>query len=143
MTGDHRQTAQLAPGGAFRRQLGARCRAGIGQRASRRPTLEGMRDADRTNVFEATGGACTSGAANCQHVECRYNLRDATRERNGDRRGRRLHLPIWSCALAAADDGPLSADDVARCFGVTRARIGQIEQQAIGKVRKALGKDAA
>ena len=83
------------------------------------------------NIFEETGGACRAGADGCRHVECRFNLR-------GDKRARPLHLPIWSCALAAADEGPITAADIAQCMGVTRARVGQIEAEAIGKVRWAL-----
>jgi DNA-directed RNA polymerase sigma subunit (sigma70/sigma32) len=47
-------------------------------------------------------------------------------------------LPLWSCALAAADERPVTAEWVARCMGVTRARVAQIERQAISEVRSAL-----
>lgn len=96
----------------------------------------GMRDADRTNVYEQTGGACTARAGDCERVECRFNLLDPGLQRLRARR--RKQVATWSCALAAADAGPVPAEMIARCMGVTRARIGQIELQAIKKVRKAL-----
>jgi hypothetical protein len=96
-----------------------------------------MREADR-DLFRETGGACRAGKATCGQTACRHNLRSSIRDRRGDERGRRLHLPLWSCALAAADERPVTAEWVARCMGVTRARVAQIERQAISEVRSAL-----
>jgi hypothetical protein len=64
----------------------------------------------------------------CRHTQCRYHL---------EHRGPSEHHlnPTRDCALAFANEGSHTLDEIAEAFGVSVERIRQIEERALGKLR--------
>jgi DNA-binding CsgD family transcriptional regulator len=63
----------------------------------------------------------------CTRIECRFHLA---------RRGHWEHrlTPTRDCALAVANEGPHSLEEIAELLGMTRERVRQIEEAALEKL---------
>ncbi|MFZ5894771.1 MAG: sigma factor-like helix-turn-helix DNA-binding protein [Myxococcota bacterium] len=83
---------------------------------------------DRVRFPAVPGCATTPGETNCAQLDCRYHLA------HPDRGARRLSV-TRDCALAVANEGPHTLQEVARTLGITRERVRQIEEAAIRKLR--------
>ena len=46
------------------------------------------------------------------------------------------HEQSYNCAVLAADDGPMTLQEIGDIFGVSRMRICQIEKTILSKLRK-------
>jgi DNA-binding CsgD family transcriptional regulator len=68
------------------------------------------------------------GDAPCVRTECRYHL---AHRRLGDHRLK----PTRDCALAVANEGPRSLEEVAEILGMSRERVRQLEEQALEKLK--------
>lgn len=77
---------------------------------------------------------CVDGPRPCPWVSCRYNLAiDIIKGRV------RVNGSCYdSCALDVADRGPHSLAEIGEIMGVSKARIGQIEQAALKKLREVM-----
>jgi hypothetical protein len=75
------------------------------------------------------------GSGRCRDESCRYSLHPEWQRRGG--------LPAWApaCALEVAElgasAGGLSLDAVGAVLGVTRERVRQLEERALGKFQRA------
>jgi hypothetical protein len=76
-------------------------------------------------------GDCTAppGEGTCTRTECRYHLAH---------RGRWDHrlAPTRDCALAVANEGPHTMEEVARVLGVSKERVRQLEESALEKLKR-------
>lgn len=72
------------------------------------------------------------GGGPCTQVQCRYHLAHTSL---GDHR----REPTRDCALAVANEGPRSNDEVAALLRISGERVRQIEVRALAKLR---GNDA-
>lgn len=68
------------------------------------------------------------GELPCTQVHCRYHLAHSGL---GDHR----REPTRDCALAVANEGPRSSDEVAAVFRISGERVRQIEVRALAKLR--------
>lgn len=66
----------------------------------------------------------------CPFVECRYHLHRRDKGTHAPE-----HVPIETCALDVADEGPHTLEEVARLLGVVRERVRQVEASAIYRLR--------
>jgi hypothetical protein len=90
-------------------------------------------------------GSCEGGPRPCVFVACRHNLYldvcgSGSLVVNGAAQPEDLES---TCALDIAERGPLPVDEVAALLGTTRARVHQIEAQALRKLRAGLAGDFA
>jgi hypothetical protein len=94
--------------------------------AALRKPVGGPADARFPAVPECT---MPPGDTPCAHTECRYHLA---------RRDYWSHQlkPTRDCALAVANEGPHSLEEIAQVLGMTRERARQIEASAIAKLEK-------
>jgi DNA-directed RNA polymerase sigma subunit (sigma70/sigma32) len=72
--------------------------------------------------------AMPPGEAPCTQVQCRYHLAHASL-------GDHHREPTRDCALAVANEGPRSTDEVAAVVGISGERVRQIEVRALAKLR--------
>jgi hypothetical protein len=72
--------------------------------------------------------AMPSGDEPCTQVRCRYHL---ARFGLGDH----LRVPTRDCALAVANEGPRTLDEVAAVLDLSGERIRQIEERALRKLQ--------
>ncbi len=65
----------------------------------------------------------------CAHRECRYHVAH---------RGYWEHevVPTRDCALDVANEGPHTLEQVGAAFGISFERVRQIEERALGRLRK-------
>ena len=66
--------------------------------------------------------------APCTQVHCRYHLAHMGL---GDHR----RQPTRDCALAVANEGPRTLDEVAAVLGMSGERVRQIEEHALAKLK--------
>jgi hypothetical protein len=83
-----------------------------------------------TRVRFPTVSGCVTSAVQplCVQISCRYHLA------HPDRDGRPLSA-TRDCALAVANEGPHTLEEIAQVLGLTRERVRQIEDSAIIKLR--------
>ena len=62
--------------------------------------------------------------ASCKKIDCRYNLNS---QKN------------LSCALIAAEKGPLTLQEIGDYYGISRMRVCQIERAILKKLRDKKG----
>lgn len=77
--------------------------------------------------FPGVAGCATRLGERCILLTCRYHLA------HPDRGGRRLSVNR-DCALAVANEGSHTLEEIAWILGVTRERVRQIEEKAIVKL---------
>lgn len=123
---------------ALRRTMHTTAGPGVGERSepptasngcvpSRAPERRVAHDRVR---FPAVFGCATSVTERrCVHVSCRYHLA------HPDRDGRPLSA-TRDCALAVANEGPHTLEEIARILGLTRERVRQIEEAAMAKLER-------
>ena len=58
--------------------------------------------------------------APCENYECRHNLKNSKYN---------------SCALIAAEDGPLTLQEIGEFYGISRMRVCQIEKTILKKLK--------
>jgi hypothetical protein len=77
----------------------------------------------RLNVLQESSGACVRAPGPCDLRLCRFHLDDAAGVRpvSGDD----------TCAIRLAERGPLTLEDIAVRFGLTRERVRQVEVSAL------------
>ncbi|MFZ5894690.1 MAG: sigma factor-like helix-turn-helix DNA-binding protein [Myxococcota bacterium] len=92
-------------------------------RALERPVVP-----DRVRFPAVLGCATSAIEQRCTQVSCRYHLA------HPDRDGRPLNA-TRDCALAVANEGPHTLEEIAQVLGLTRERVRQIEESAIAKLR--------
>lgn len=88
-----------------------------------------------------TRGDCKDGPRPCPMVSCRHNLYlDVSPSGNV-----RLNFPdippekmLISCSLDLADEGPLTLDELAQVLNLTRERVRQVQDPALGRVEALL-----
>ena len=82
---------------------------------------------------------CRTGVRPCPWVSCRYNLYLDVRA-DGILRinfpDREPEEMTASCSLDLAEDGPRTLDQVAALMGMSRERARQIEEVAMGQLRR-------
>jgi hypothetical protein len=84
------------------------------------------------DIYRETGGLCRMLPEPCKHSACRYHMASGPKPRG-------TPLPQYAeqtCALAAAESGPLSLQDVGDRIGSTREWVRQIEARAFEKIRR-------
>lgn len=80
--------------------------------------------------FPSVGECSYEGEdAVCRRTECRYHL---------EHRGYGEHRlrPMRDCALAVANEGEHTTEEVAAVLGISRERVRQIEERALNKLRR-------
>lgn len=98
----------------------------------------------------ATVGECRDlglgTALRCPYVSCRYHLALGVDEGNGSLRYSQPDgdpsLMLDTCALAVADRGGLTLDEVGERINLTRERVRQVETDALARLRALLPPDA-
>lgn len=90
-------------------------------------------DCDGDGLPPARRADCADDARPCKAWRCRYWLPCATVPGDPDEPGPRGRPT--NCALDHAQDGPATLEAIGEALGVTRERIRQIEQDALGKLR--------
>ena len=60
----------------------------------------------------------------CENYDCRHNLKSSK---------------YYSCALIAADDGPLTLQEIGEFYGISRMRVCQIEKTILKKLKNQKG----
>ena len=86
-----------------------------------------------------TRGECESVPRPCPHSSCRFN-NSAPFEEGTRKRSLGVISPENSCALDVADRGEHTLEEVGEIFGLTRERVRQVEEKALGKLRERLEK---
>jgi hypothetical protein len=114
---------------AARRFLGASSAGAGAANATEEQGVSELRVTSALVRFPAVP-SCTmlAGAKRCVQVSCRYHLS------HPDPGGRPLS-PTRDCALAVANEGPRTLEEIAQLLGMTRERVRQIEEAAIAKLR--------
>ena len=81
---------------------------------------------------------CKDGARPCPYVGCKYHLYLDVKPHTGTIKFNHKEKEPWelehSCALDVADKGALTLHEVGVLIGLTRERIRQCEEEAIGKM---------
>lgn len=83
---------------------------------------------DRVQFPGVPGCVMPAGRGRCVHLSCRYHLS------HPDRGGRSLRA-THDCALAVANRGAHTLEEIAQILGMTRERVRQIEEAAITKLQ--------
>lgn len=60
----------------------------------------------------------------CKKIDCRYNLKSDK---------------SLSCAMIAAEEGPLTLQEIGDFYGISRMRVCQIERAILKKIREQQG----
>lgn len=117
-------------------------------RELRRLRVEGALEVDLAALPRPSSRAvCRDGPRPCLFVSCRYHLYLDVDPRSGS-----VHLnfpdkEVWeleeTCALDLAERGSVTLDHIGELLGVTRERVRQIEQSALGRLRARLTPDGA
>lgn len=79
---------------------------------------------------------CQDSERPCLYISCRYNLYLEENNGNVKTNNKNPHDLKESCTLDVAAKGDNTLEFIAELFGLTRERVRQIEEKAIGKVRK-------
>jgi len=91
--------------------------------------------ADVVYTRPRTRADCCHEARPCPFVGCRYNLFLDVSETHGIKLNHPDKTPgevVESCALDCADRGGMTLDEVSRTLNMSRERVRQIEQAALG-----------
>ena len=100
--------------------------------STRAPLEEGTLPAP-PHMRPVTRGDCASSPRPCPFAGCRYNLHvDVLGDGTLVRYGETADDLEESCALDVADKGGVSLQKIADVWGVSRERIRQIEEDAMG-----------
>lgn len=91
----------------------------------------------RLNLLKVTGGRCLRIADSCPSELCRYSL-NVTDSREGMRWRSREPVTEHRCAIAAANEGGVTLEQVALRLGVVRERVRQIEERSLLRLRERL-----
>ena len=89
------------------------------------PTLWSARPRRFLTVVDCT---MPPGELPCTDVDCRYHLANVG---TGEHRPQ----PTRDCALAVANEGPRTLDEVGQVLGLSEERVRQVEERALFKLR--------
>jgi hypothetical protein len=92
------------------------------------------------DLYRITGGACRKIPGQCPHSACRFNLTAEHRDSRGAKSAE-THPPVVreACALAAAELGGMTLEEIAARLALSRERVRQIEFGALAKLWLRLG----
>ncbi len=68
--------------------------------------------------------SCESNSSPCKKISCRYWID---------------HKNSNNCTILAANNGPMTLQEIGDIFGVTRMRICQLEKKILCKVQNVVG----
>jgi len=91
--------------------------------------------------------ACQQIARPCKYILCPHHLGTEINTRNGmgftiDEEGPLVRYPIQadghitSCALDVAERGGATLEEIAAILSITRERVRQVEERALGRLKK-------
>lgn len=100
--------------------------------------MSDMSDSERPR----TRGECVDGPRPCPWVSCRYHLYLEVNRETGKIKltfpGLEPHQMAETCALDAADRGPLTLDEVGTMLNLTRERVRQLGDHAVWRLGRAV-----